>query len=70
MASGNYGSNAHYVDELKKRKKRLATKLMWRELGVEPMGAQRRAAQAMPQVCMHMSSILAGGIKYLRYYRT
>ncbi|KAL2009074.1 hypothetical protein VTN00DRAFT_7268 [Thermoascus crustaceus] len=49
MASGNYGSNTHYVDELKKRKKRLATKLMWRELGVEPMGAQRRAAQAMPQ---------------------
>lgn len=50
MMSGHYGNNPDYVDDLKKRKKRLATKLMWRELGIEPGRAQRRTTQSIFQV--------------------
>lgn len=50
MSSGDFGSNAHYVDELKKRRKALATKLMWRELGVDVNGARKRATQSISQV--------------------
>lgn len=49
MGSGDFGSNAHYVDELRKRKKALATKLMWRELGIDTLGARRRAANSISQ---------------------
>lgn len=43
MDSGDFGTNAYYVDELKKRKRTLATKIMWRELGVDvsDSGARR-----------------------------
>jgi WD repeat-containing protein 23 len=50
MRSGLYGSDPHYVDKLKQRKKRLATKLMWRELGIGTTGAQKRDARAVFQV--------------------
>lgn len=50
MGSGDFGSNSHYVDDLKKRKKALATKLMWRELGVDTNVSRRRAAQSISQV--------------------
>ena len=50
MGSGDFGSNSHYVDDLKKRKKALATKLMWRELGIDTNGPHRRAAQSISQV--------------------
>lgn len=50
MGSGDFGSNSHYVDDLKKRKKALATKLMWRELGTDTLGTQRRTAQSIFQV--------------------
>lgn len=50
MGSGDFGSNSHYVDDLKKRKKALATKLMWRELGIDTLGTQRRTAQSIFQV--------------------
>ncbi|KAL1968042.1 hypothetical protein VTN77DRAFT_2171 [Rasamsonia byssochlamydoides] len=49
MGSGLYGSNPHYVDELKQRKKRLATKLMWRELGIGTVGAQKRDVRSVFQ---------------------
>ncbi|KAJ9302546.1 hypothetical protein DTO217A2_7267 [Paecilomyces variotii] len=49
MMSGHYGNNPDYVDDLKKRKKRLATKLMWRELGIETGRAQRRTTQSIFQ---------------------
>lgn len=41
MGTGDFGSNSHYVDELRKRKKTMATKLMWRELGLDTAGKQR-----------------------------
>lgn len=50
MRSGHYGNNAHYIDERRQRRKRLATKLMWRELGVGTRGAQKAARQAISQV--------------------
>jgi WD repeat-containing protein 23 len=50
MRSGHYGSDAYYVDALKHRRKRLASKLMWRELGFENQGAEKRANQAISQV--------------------
>ncbi|GAD92291.1 WD repeat protein [Paecilomyces variotii No. 5] len=49
MMSGHYGNNPDYVDDLKKRKKRLATRLMWRELGIETGRAQRRTTQSIFQ---------------------
>lgn len=51
MASGDFGNNSYYVDDLKKRKQRLVTKLMWRELGIGTVSARRRAAQSVFQVC-------------------
>lgn len=50
MGSGLYGSNPHYVDRLKQRKKKLATKLMWRELGIGTTGAQKRDIRSIFQV--------------------
>lgn len=50
MGSGDFGSNSHFVDELKKRKKALATGLMWRELGIDVNGARRRATLSIFQV--------------------
>ncbi|KAL1870033.1 hypothetical protein Plec18167_007551 [Paecilomyces lecythidis] len=49
MMSGHYGNNPDYVDDLKKRKRRLATRLMWRELGIETGRAQRRTTQSIFQ---------------------
>ncbi|GKZ81075.1 hypothetical protein AnigIFM56816_005586 [Aspergillus niger] len=49
MGSGDFGSNPHYVDRLKKRKRALATKIMWRELGVDVSGPQRRDMQSITQ---------------------
>jgi len=50
MGQGQFGTDQHYVDRLKKRKMGFATKLMWRELGVDSYGARRRADQAISQV--------------------
>lgn len=50
MDSGDFGSNPHYVDKLKRRKQALATKIMWRELGVDVSGPQRRDMQSITQV--------------------
>lgn len=41
MGLGDFGSNLYYADELRKRKNALATKLMWRELGLDTVGGQR-----------------------------
>ncbi|WEW57487.1 hypothetical protein PRK78_002954 [Emydomyces testavorans] len=49
MASGTFGSNPYHVDRLKKRRTKFATKMLWRELGLGPRGADLRAAQAIPQ---------------------
>lgn len=50
MGSGDFGRNSHYVDDLKKRKKALATKLMWRELGIDTNGMRERSSQLISQV--------------------
>lgn len=50
MGSGDFGRNSHYVDDLKKRKKALATKLMWRELGINTNGMRERSSQLISQV--------------------
>ncbi|PLB39231.1 WD40 repeat domain-containing protein [Aspergillus candidus] len=49
MGSGDFGSNPYFVDVLKKRKRSLATKLMWRELGVDVDNSQRRPVQSISQ---------------------
>ncbi|KAJ5111096.1 hypothetical protein N7532_001631 [Penicillium argentinense] len=49
MGQGHFGTNQHYVDRLKKRKRAFATDLMWRELGVEPYGLRRRTDQSLSQ---------------------
>ena len=49
MASGDFGSNSYYTDELKKRRKSLATRTMWRELGIDLSGP-RQEVQAITQV--------------------
>lgn len=49
MESGDFGNNPHYVDVLKERKEALATRLMWRELGIDVSGAKRRP-QSISQV--------------------
>lgn len=50
MGGGQFGTNQHYVDRLKKRKRAFATNRMWRELGIEPLGLRRRADQSLTQV--------------------
>ncbi|EEP75595.1 conserved hypothetical protein [Uncinocarpus reesii 1704] len=50
MASGAFGNNPYHVDRAKKRRLNFATKMMWRELGRGPRGADLRAARAIPQV--------------------
>lgn len=50
MNSGSYGNNLNYVDEQKKRKKTLAAKLMWRELGIGTPSDQKRDVRAVFQV--------------------
>ncbi|GAB1195880.1 hypothetical protein APSETT444_005145 [Aspergillus pseudonomiae] len=49
MASGDFGSNSYYTDELKKRRKSLATRTMWRELGIDLSGP-RQEVQAITQI--------------------
>lgn len=41
MASGTFGENDHYEDKLRKRKDRLASRLMYRELGVHADSPKR-----------------------------
>lgn len=50
MRSGDFGEDPYYVDMLKKRKKTLAAKIMWRELGVDVSGRHRLAVQSTAQV--------------------
>jgi len=50
MREGHFGTEPHYVDRLKQRKKGLTTNLMWRELGIDTHGARKRADQSMSQV--------------------
>jgi WD repeat-containing protein 23 len=50
MGEGQFGTDQHYVDRLKKRKMGFATDLMWRELGIDAYGVRRRADQAISQV--------------------
>ncbi|KAJ5548981.1 hypothetical protein N7513_006215 [Penicillium frequentans] len=49
MGEGHFGTDPHYVDRLKKRKKVLATHLMWRELGIDPYGVRKRANRSLSQ---------------------
>lgn len=60
MGTGDFGDNSYYVDERKQRKKMLAQRLMWRELGVDPIGVQRRATKSMSQVslCRPLTGII------------
>ncbi|KAF3482299.1 WD repeat protein [Arthroderma uncinatum] len=49
MASGDYGNNTYYADKLRSRKKELSAKLMYRELGAGPRGAESRYSRAISQ---------------------
>lgn len=50
MNSGFYGNNPSYADEARRRKKKLATRIMWRELGIGSPGERRRDAKLVFQV--------------------
>ena len=50
MSEGHFGTDQFYVDRLRQRKKSLATSLMWRELGIDTDGVQKRANQSISQV--------------------
>ncbi|EQL30666.1 hypothetical protein BDFG_06923 [Blastomyces dermatitidis ATCC 26199] len=45
MYSGDFGSHLNYVDKIKRRKERLATRLMWRELANGPRLRPRAISQ-------------------------
>ncbi|KAM5476883.1 hypothetical protein MauCBS54593_000153 [Microsporum audouinii] len=49
MRSGDYGSNPHYVDRLTGRNNKLATRLMYRELGAGPRGTELRSSRELSQ---------------------
>ncbi|QVM10571.1 hypothetical protein D8B26_005229 [Coccidioides posadasii str. Silveira] len=49
MVSGTFGSNPYYLDRIKNRRTKFGTKMLWRELGLGPRGADLRAARAIPQ---------------------
>ncbi|KAB8236885.1 WD40 repeat domain-containing protein [Aspergillus alliaceus] len=49
MASGDFGSNFYFTDELKKRRRTLATRTMWRELGIDLPGGPRKEVQSISQ---------------------
>lgn len=50
MNSGFYGNNPSYADETRRRKKKLATRIMWRELGIGALGERRRDTRLVFQV--------------------
>lgn len=50
MNSGFYGNSPSYADERRRRKKKLATRIMWRELGIGALGERRRDARLVFQV--------------------
>jgi DDB1- and CUL4-associated factor 11 len=50
MNSGFYGNNPSYADEARRRKKKLATRIMWRELGIGAPGERRRDSRLVFQV--------------------
>ncbi|KAI4259515.1 MAG: hypothetical protein LQ352_000702 [Teloschistes flavicans] len=50
MAAGTFGESEHFEDKLRNRKRRLATRLMYRELGTSPYApnrANKLAAQSL-----------------------
>lgn len=50
MRSGNFGSEPNYMDVRLKRKKSLAERMMWRELGIDGQGLQRSRVPSISQV--------------------
>ena len=52
MKSGTFGDDPYFVDEEKKRKRTLATSLMYRELGIDPDGVRKRQKRSLGQVCV------------------
>lgn len=50
MGEGHFGTDKFYGDQLRQRKKSLATSLMWRELGIDTDGVRKRAGQSISQV--------------------
>lgn len=55
MYSGDYGSNLHYVDKIKRRNERLSTRLMWRELAYGPRFHPRAISQVRIPESSHFS---------------
>ena len=58
MISGNFGSNEYYQDTLKKRKRKLARRLMNRELGLDIVH-DRTANRLVLQVHIHSHLMLS-----------
>jgi WD repeat-containing protein 23 len=50
MDSGTFGSNEYYLERSKRRKSKLASRLMRRELGLEPDARRKRFNMLMAQV--------------------
>ncbi len=50
MDSGMFGSNEYYLERSKRRKSKLASRLMRRELGLEPDARRKRFNMLMAQV--------------------
>lgn len=65
MGEGHFGTDQFYGDRLRQRKKSIATSLMWRELGIDTDGVQKRAGQSISQVgqvySRHAKIIIARG---------
>ena len=49
MDSRIYGSHDHFVDSRKRRKTNLATRLLYRETGIDTRGSQKRANNLISQ---------------------
>ncbi|KAL3471288.1 WD40-repeat-containing domain protein [Aspergillus californicus] len=49
MGSGTFGADPNYVDVRKKRKRSLAEKVMWRELGIDGHGVQSTKVGSIAQ---------------------
>lgn len=50
MDSGTFGSNEYYLERLKRRKTKLASRLMRRELGLDLDARRKRLNMLMAQV--------------------
>lgn len=72
MATGTFGDNEYYEDKLRKRKKRLVRRLMYRELGTQsttPNRMNKLISQVWPsndQICEILMSRSSGSNSFFK----